>query len=180
MTGSLPVWTTCTESTWLAQDMLTGVPTWGADNAISFGPSMTQIQHFMLQKHKGQLPRIRHSSKGADAEPAMRWLGFWLNPKLSFMRHIAEKAAAAKRVANHSRRLSKVRSGAPPAAITKAMKVVVIPKALFASQVWYPGRMRFSFVRKGGQFRQVVPRRCYLRLQVIDLYRNQIGDLTDR
>jgi len=153
--GLLAIADTVEESARLAQDMLTRVLTWGAENAISFGPSKTEVQHFMLKRHRGQLPRIRHGSRDVEAEPAMRWLGVWLDPKLSFKRHVAEKAAAARRVANHIRGLSKVHSGAPPAAITKAMKAVVIPKALFASEVWYPGRTRSSFVRKGGQFRQV-------------------------
>ena len=91
----------------MAQDMLTRVLTWGAENAVSFGPAKTEIQHFMLQRHRGPLPRIRHGSREVEAEPAMRWLGVWLDPKLNFKRHIAEKAAAAKRVANHIRGLSK-------------------------------------------------------------------------
>ena len=41
--GMLAIADTVEESTRLAQDMLTRVLTWGAENAISFGPSKTEV-----------------------------------------------------------------------------------------------------------------------------------------
>jgi hypothetical protein len=37
----------------------------------------------------------------ADEQPALRWLGVWFDKKLTFKRHVSERAAKAKRVVYH-------------------------------------------------------------------------------
>jgi hypothetical protein len=58
-------------------------------------------------------------------------------------------------VARHIGGLSKVYRGAPPASVTKAMKVVVIPKAVYGAELWYPGPTKYSVKATNGEYKQV-------------------------
>ncbi|KAK1960814.1 hypothetical protein LY78DRAFT_535564, partial [Colletotrichum sublineola] len=70
---------------------------------------------------------------------SMRWLGIYLDRNLSFKGHIEKRAATARASAGHICSLNRIHSGAPPYLMRTAVHSVVIPQALYGSEVWYPG-----------------------------------------
>ena len=80
---------------------------WGAENMIAFAPEKLEMIH--LTRKKGDhspdiivneeltIHPITTAPKDGD-QPALRWLGVWFDRKLSFKRHVAERAAKARKV----------------------------------------------------------------------------------
>ena len=75
-------------------------------------------------------------------QPALRWLGVWFDRKLSFKRHISERAAKARQVARHIRGLARTSDGPPASALRKAVITCILPSILYGTEAWYAGRTK--------------------------------------
>jgi hypothetical protein len=69
----------------------------------------------------------------------MRWLGFWLDRKLSWRTHTQKWTAKASTVSNLLRRIANTKHGPPPNYTRKAVKACVEPMLLYGAAAWYPG-----------------------------------------
>ncbi|KAF5724942.1 reverse transcriptase [Fusarium mundagurra] len=87
-------------------------------------------------------PEVRHGDVGKHPEAALRWLGVWLDSRLSFRIHVEKWAAKAKAVAYHLRGLTNTIHGPLPSAVRSAFKACVEPVLLHGSEAWYPGKTR--------------------------------------
>src|SRR6201996_2025153 len=93
---------------------------WGNDNKIFFAPEKLEMIH--LTKKSGDyapdctvnddltIHPITTAPKEGD-QPALRWLGVWFDRKLTFKRHVAERAGNARKVAHHIRGLARTIHG---------------------------------------------------------------------
>lgn len=66
----------------------------------------------------------------------VRWLGFWLDPKLRFHHHITNMRATGISAIHQLRRLSKCFSGLNPEATQNLVISILRSKILFGSVVW--------------------------------------------
>ncbi|KAF4338780.1 reverse transcriptase [Fusarium beomiforme] len=55
---------------------------WGAANGVSFDPKKTELMHFSRRKLR-TAPAVRHGDVEKRPEPALRWLGIWLDSRFS-------------------------------------------------------------------------------------------------
>ncbi|EFZ02021.1 Reverse transcriptase [Metarhizium robertsii ARSEF 23] len=110
---------------------------WGAAN-VSFDPDKTEVMHFSLKTREAR-PPIRHGDAVKHPEKAMRWLGIWLDSKLTFKTHVEKWTATAQAVACHLRSLGNTRRGPLPSALQRAVRACVEPVLLFGTEAWYPG-----------------------------------------
>ncbi|KAF5964834.1 reverse transcriptase domain-containing protein [Fusarium coicis] len=85
-------------------------------------------------------PAVRHGDAEKHPESALRWLGIWLDSRLSFRLHVEKWAAKAKAVAYHLRGLTNTIHGPVPSAVRSAVRACVEPVLLHGSEAWYPGR----------------------------------------
>ncbi|KAI1839194.1 hypothetical protein JX266_014595, partial [Neoarthrinium moseri] len=69
----------------------------------------------------------------------MRWLGIFLDRKLSFREHVKKWATKANRVANHIRSLCNTVRGLPVDSTRKAVIACVVPVLMHGLEAWYPG-----------------------------------------
>jgi hypothetical protein len=60
---------------------------WGAANGVSFDTKKTEVMHFSRSKLR-TAPGVRHGDVVKHPEPALRWLGIWLDSRLSFRIHV--------------------------------------------------------------------------------------------
>ncbi|RAL63687.1 hypothetical protein DID88_003730 [Monilinia fructigena] len=109
---------------------------WGTRNKIAFAPEKLEMIH--LTRKNGSrapdcvvspdlvIPPITTSPKKGD-QPALRWLGVWFDRRLTFKRHVAERAGKARQIARHIRGLAKTVDGPPASALRKAVITCVIP-----------------------------------------------------
>ncbi|KJZ68988.1 hypothetical protein HIM_11629 [Hirsutella minnesotensis 3608] len=121
-----------------ASEYLQELVNWGAANGISFDPEKTEVMHFSPRRRETK-PPVRHADVEKQPETAMRWLGLWLDRKLTFKTHVEKWTAKAQTVANHIRSLGNTRRGALPRAMQRAVRACVEPILLFGVEAWYPG-----------------------------------------
>ncbi|KDN66318.1 hypothetical protein CSUB01_12327 [Colletotrichum sublineola] len=133
------------------QRILEETTLWGQENGILFDTKKTEVLHFSRGR-KTEALSIWHEGEEITPKQTMRWLGVHLDRGLTFKKHIETRAATARKTAGHLRGLNRVLRGAPPLAMRKAVHTIVIPRALYGSEVWYPGMTRCSLKRRGGAY----------------------------
>ncbi|RAL59228.1 hypothetical protein DID88_006683 [Monilinia fructigena] len=124
---------------------------WGATNKIAFAPEKLEMVH-LSRKRSANSPSINVSPEltirpvtaTGNEQPALRWLGVWIDRKLSFKRHVTERTTKAMKVARHIKGLAGVKFGPPAASLRKAVVTCVQSSVLYGSEVWYGGRLKPS------------------------------------
>ncbi|RAL58119.1 hypothetical protein DID88_002394 [Monilinia fructigena] len=133
---------------------------WGTRNKIAFAPEKLEMIH--LTRKNGSrapdcvvspdlvIPPITTSPKKGD-QPALRWLGVWFDRRLTFKRHVAERAGKARQIARHIRGLAKTVDGPPASALRKAVITCVIPSLAYGTEAWYAGRTKPPRLLRSGR-----------------------------
>lgn len=134
----------CSEK--LAKD-LEKVIEWGIGNAITFDQEKSELQHFTQAPKPKEYPIVRMGDWCIAPNQVTRWLGFWLDRKLSFLTHVKKWAAKASSVAMHLKRLNNSQRGSRPDLVRQAVKSCVIPIATYGAEVWWPGETVYSWSR---------------------------------
>jgi len=140
-TAILSIGDTVDETTAMASSSIAELVHWGAANGVSFDPKKTEVMHFSRSK-LSTAPAVRHGDVEKYPELALRWLGIWLDSRLSFRIHVEKWAAKAKAVAYHLRGLTNTIHGPLPSAVRSAVRACVEPVLLHGSEAWYPGTSR--------------------------------------
>jgi ribonuclease HI len=140
-TAILFVGDTVDETTAMASSSIDEMVRWGATNGVSFDSKKTEVMHFSRSKLR-TAPAVRHGDIEKHPEPALRWLGIWLDSRLSFRIHVEKWAAKAQAVAYHLRGLTNTKRGPLPAAVRSAVRACVEPVLLYGAEAWYPGTTR--------------------------------------
>ncbi|RAL66017.1 hypothetical protein DID88_005678 [Monilinia fructigena] len=129
------------------------IEAWGLANKVAFAPEKLEMMHFTHGRHAHAPEAVisptltiqpTTSAPGDTKQPALRWLGVWLDRKLTFKRHIAERVEKARKVALHIKHLANTVHGPPAASLRKATITCVMPSLLYGAEAWYPGRTRLS------------------------------------
>ncbi|RKK51436.1 hypothetical protein BFJ69_g17940 [Fusarium oxysporum] len=140
-TAILSIGDTVDETSAMASSSVDEMVRWGAANGVSFDPKKTEVMHFSRGKLRST-PAVRHGDVEKHPEAALRWLGIWLDSRLSFRIHVETWAAKEKAVAYHLRGLTNTVHGPLPSAVRSAVRACVEPVLLHGSEAWYPGRTR--------------------------------------
>ncbi|KAF6515167.1 hypothetical protein HZS61_005073 [Fusarium oxysporum f. sp. conglutinans] len=140
-TAILSIGDTVDETSAMASRSIAEMVRWGAENGVSFDTKKTEVMHFSRSKLR-TAPAVRHGDVEKYPEPALRWLGIWLDSRLSFRLHVEKWAAKAKAVAYHLRGLTNTVHGPLPSAVRGAVRACVEPVLLHGSEAWYPGTSR--------------------------------------
>ncbi|VTO90206.1 unnamed protein product [Fusarium graminearum] len=135
-------------------DQLCGLPqdrliAWGRLNGMFFSPSKTEVINFS-RRLSNPAPTIAHDDIEIVTAPTLKWLVAHLDSALSFRTHIEQRTALTRSVAHYIRGLCKTTRGIPPTAVQKAIQTIVIPKMMYASEIWWPGRTRPAAKRENG------------------------------
>jgi ribonuclease HI len=137
-TGILCTGSSVEETATAASKCVRELVTWGAANGVSFDPEKTEVMHFSRSRLTSG-PSVRHCDTEKRPGPAMRWLGIWLDSKLTFKTHVEKWTAKAQAVAYHLRGLTNTRHGPLPSAVRRAVRACVEPILLYGAEAWYPG-----------------------------------------
>jgi hypothetical protein len=108
---------------------------------MSFDPKKTEVIYFSRGKLK-IIPAVCHGEVEKYPEPALRWLGIWLDSRLLFRVYVEKWAAKVKAVAYYLRGLTNIIHGPLPSAVRSAVRVYIEPVLLHGSEAWYPGISR--------------------------------------
>jgi ribonuclease HI len=139
------------ENTRLLAADVQSIISWGTENKILFAPEKLEMIH-ITKKHNrilapqcvvnNELTIYPITTAPNKEQPALRWLGVWFDRRLTFRRHVFERAAKARNVAQHIRGLANTTDGPPASALRKAVIACVLPSALYGTEAWYAGRTK--------------------------------------
>lgn len=139
--GILGIGRTVAESATVVQREVDKLLDWANDNAVKFDPGKTEVIQFRGRRKEDPVgitigrTRIEHAQQ-------IRWLGIYLDSRLSFRHHVETWYAKALVVANHMRRLNPVNRGAAPGPLFMAVDSCVVSFASYGAEVWWPGLTR--------------------------------------
>ncbi|KAI1667284.1 hypothetical protein L13192_07993 [Pyrenophora tritici-repentis] len=95
-----------------------------------------------VQEEPPAPPSKLTSPAQGGSQTALRWLGVWFDRGLTFKKHVAERAAQARKVANHLRSLANTAHGPPAGSLRKAAITCILPILLYGAETWYEGRTK--------------------------------------
>jgi hypothetical protein len=112
---------------------------WGSDNKVEFEVSKTEVLLFsrrrkVVQAAKSVVVRIGEQSFAIKQE-ATKWLGFWLDSKLSFRTHFENRMASAKGALHRVASLSRRNGGLSIDLMRRVIVAVVTSVALYGSEI---------------------------------------------
>jgi hypothetical protein len=112
---------------------------WGSHNKIEFEVSKTEVLLFSRSRKVLQAATsVVHIDEQSFAikQEATKWLGFWLDSKLSFKTHFENKMASAKVALQRVAGLSKSNGGLPVNLMLRVVVVAITSVAFYGSEVW--------------------------------------------
>ncbi|KAF7572879.1 hypothetical protein PtrM4_077840 [Pyrenophora tritici-repentis] len=123
----------------LAED-LKSINEWGAANKITFAPEKRELIHLTRQKGLHAPPiqledQTIHPIALRRGKPDCAALAWGV-------KHVAERAAQARKVANHLRSLANTAHGPPAGSLRKAAITCILPILLYGAETWYEGRTK--------------------------------------
>ena len=143
----------------LSQDV-GGIILYGEENKIFFAPEKLEMIHLTRQRDNyAPLCRVNENlsimpittAPKKDEQPALRWLGVWFDRKLTFKRHVTERAGKARRTAQAIRSFGKTENGPPASSLRKAVTTCVLSSLLFGTEAWYAGRTKPPKVQRASR-----------------------------
>ena len=116
---------------------------WAADNVIVFDDPKTELMHFHNKtcQHTSNAPVTLPNGTVIYPAQHLRWLGVWLDRKLSFNYHVQQKTAAATRALNMISRLSNSEWGLSAPAMRQLYYTCITPIADYGAEIWWKGQI---------------------------------------
>ncbi|KAL5604161.1 uncharacterized protein BROUX77_004347 [Berkeleyomyces rouxiae] len=128
---------TLEESARLAAERVSQARQWCRDNGLTLADNKTEFQHFHRTQQRP--PPIEIDGASHAANDSTRWLGMFLDTKLSFKTHVQHWAAKATKVAAHTRRFGNTVRGCPTNLLRSAALAAALPVLLYGAEVWWRG-----------------------------------------
>ncbi|KAE8230792.1 hypothetical protein CF326_g4200 [Tilletia indica] len=123
---------------------------WAQENGLWFDEVKRELIHFPPPRTK-PLPELLPVRLGPSEEDlvqpvqrdaAVRWLGIWLNPALSWKHHVRTQAAKARSAVGCMRMLANTVRGPSALLLRRAYVACILTILLYASPVWWRGLER--------------------------------------
>lgn len=111
---------------------------WGKTHSAIFNKKKAQLMHFTHKKHTN--PSLNLGDQTIEASDEVRWLGLWLDPKLTFTLHISRMLQRGKATIAQLSRISRCFWGLSPQETKKLIITVLKPRILFGSIAWLTTR----------------------------------------
>lgn len=108
---------------------------WGDKYGAIFDKKKANLMVF-TNKTKFTSPSIRFGEFHLQPQTQLRWLGFWLDPKLKFRHHVTVMRSSGIHTLHQLKRLNKCFSGLNPKSARNLVISVLRSKILFGSVVW--------------------------------------------
>jgi len=117
---------------------------WGSDNKVEFEVSKTEV--LVFSKRRKILREAKDAAVSIGGKTfaiklgATKWLGFWLDPKLSFKTHFEKRLSSAKEALQRVASLSGSNGGLPINLMRRVVVAAVSSVALYGSEIWWRGQ----------------------------------------
>lgn len=112
---------------------------WGRTHGAIFDQKKAQLMHFTHKKHKN--PHLEFGTQIIQAQTKeLRWLGLWLDPKLTYGPHIHRMQHKGKATIAQLSRISRCYHGLSPKETKTLVTTILKPRILFGRIVWFNTR----------------------------------------
>lgn len=109
---------------------------WGQLHGAIFDQKKAQPMHFTHRKHTN--PSLWFGSQEIKPQTTeLRWLGLWLDPKLTFRAHIHRMEQRGKAKLTQLQLISLCYHGLNPKEVRVLVATILKPRILFGSVVWF-------------------------------------------
>lgn len=108
---------------------------WGRRHGAIFDQKKAQIIHMTHKKHSN--PKVYFGDQILEPKNELRWLGLWLDPKLSFGPHIQKMHQRGKMTLAQLSKINRCYWGTNPKETKNLITAVLKPRILFGSTVWF-------------------------------------------
>ncbi|KAH7563621.1 hypothetical protein BM1_00668 [Bipolaris maydis] len=116
----------------------------GKQLAIEFDIAKTELIHYTKNKRRKEIPLELPSKEKIYHKDTIKWLGVYLDNKLSFREHVAIRASQAKTAFNRLGRLANIDRGLSPFAIRQLYLACVTSIADYGSPIYWRNQ---SFIK---------------------------------
>ncbi|KAG0150450.1 hypothetical protein CROQUDRAFT_197815 [Cronartium quercuum f. sp. fusiforme G11] len=111
---------------------------WGNAHGAIFDQKKAKLMHFTKKTNKTFTPLpMRFGDNVLQPQTEVQWLGFWLDPKLTFKGHIKRIQSVGKQTLGQLKRINKCFSGLNPKETATLITTILRPRILFGSIVWF-------------------------------------------
>jgi len=124
----------------LLEEEVTTCFNWGKDNAVAFDDPKSELMHFYNARKEINDPYVNIVlPNGTLIEPSgvQRWLGFWLDRKLTWKHHIRTRTTSAIKVFMALSRLGNTERGLSQSALRQLYQSCITTVADFGAEVWW-------------------------------------------
>lgn len=108
---------------------------WGKTHGAIFDQKKAQIMHFTHRRHSN--PKVYFGNQILESKNELRWLGLWLDPKLTFGAHIGRMQQRGKTTIAHINQINRCYWGTNPRETKNLIMAVLKPRILFGCIVWF-------------------------------------------
>ena len=123
-----------------AQHAINQAVKWATERGLTFCPKKTAVLIFTRKQRKSYKVTSNLTLYNSEVTPVreVKYLGVWIDDKLSFKKHLSEKIKAAKRALAMSRGTMRRTWGPAPKAACWLYTGVIRPALTYAAAIWYP------------------------------------------
>lgn len=108
---------------------------WGRKHGAIFDKKKAQVIHLTHRKHSN--PKVYFGDQVLEPKEELRWLGLWLDPKLSFGPHIQKMYQRGKVTLTQLNKINRCYWGTNPRETKNLITAVLKPRILFGCVVWF-------------------------------------------
>lgn len=130
---------------------LKALEAWGRENHVPFDKAKYEYAIFTGREPPAASPDLLVGRVHAPYNPQIKWLGVYLDHKLTFTAHCKAMAGKGARAVGLLRRIGGCAKGFPPDLAVRAVSAVVLPRILYGSEAWWSGPEGFG--QAGGEER---------------------------
>jgi hypothetical protein len=117
---------------------------WGSNYKVEFEVSKTEVLVFSRRRkilQAAKLATVRTVQQTFTIkQDATRWLGFWLDPKLSFETHFENRIFSARGALQRISSLSRSNGGLSVNLTRRVVIAAVTSVAIYGSEIWWRGQ----------------------------------------
>ena len=116
---------------------------WGKSNSVAFDDPKSELMHYTNSHNPDNSDETRvNLPNGTTIIPSdvQRWLGMWLDRKLSWKEHVKRKSTSAMRAFMSISRLANSEKGLSHSALRQLYQSCITTVADFGSEVWWNGQ----------------------------------------
>ncbi|KAI1007421.1 hypothetical protein K3495_g804 [Podosphaera aphanis] len=117
----------------LTANRVKSITRWRDQNGLCLAENKTELLHLHRSR---QPPPVAINGVLMTANPTLRWLGVFLDTKLSSKRHVREWSAKTQRVSAHIRQLGNTNRDVPTSFLRTAALAAALPVLLYGAEIW--------------------------------------------